>query len=343
MKFGQTELKLGLMLAPMAGVTDQSFRLICRKMGAEYTVSEMVSAKAMCYEQKSHRKESVRSVTAALAAVTAEELPMAVQLFGSEPDLMAEAAAMIEAGSYRGCLVPLSPTAIDLNMGCPMRKITGNGEGSALMRDPKLAEQIVGAVKRAVSIPVTVKMRAGWDSQSINAPELAKRLEAAGADWICVHARTREQLYSPGIDLTVIERTKAAVSIPVVGNGDIASASDARRMLQQTGCDGIMIGRGAMGNPWIFSEIRADLEGKPYTPPTEAERIATASGQLDAMLARKGDRIGLAEAKKHMAWYVSGMKGAAEARFRLMKSETADDMKAVMRGLLSHTNEEKVQ
>jgi nifR3 family TIM-barrel protein len=260
---------------------------------------------------------------------------MAVQLFGSEPDLMAEAASMIEHSSYRGCTAELPPAAIDLNMGCPMRKITGNGEGSALMRDPALAEEIVRAVCKAVSLPVTVKIRAGWDAESINAPELAKRLEQAGAALVCVHARTREQMYAPGIDLSVIERTKRAVSIPVIGNGDILSGKDALHMMNRTGCDGVMIGRGAMGNPWIFSEIVSYLSGEKYSAPTNQERIDLACEQLDAMLEAKGPRVGLSEAKKHLAWYIAGMRGAASARTRLMNAASAEEMKAILANLLA--------
>lgn len=332
---GETVLKHGLVLAPMAGVTDRTFRLLCKRFGAEYTVSEMVSAKALCYEQRSHRKESAMTGTAPLAAVLKSESPMAVQLFGSEPEFMAEAARMIEACSYRGCISELPPAAIDINMGCPVRKITGNGEGSALLKDPELAGKIVYAVSRAVKIPVTVKIRAGWDSSSINAPEVAKILEANGASLVCIHARTREQLYSPGIDLSVIERVKKAVSISVIGNGDIYCADDALQMMDKTGCDGVMVGRGAMGNPWIFEEISAKLDGKPYTPPTLRERLNIASEQLWKMIAHKGERVGLAEAKKHMAWYINGVNGAALARDKIMKATNAQDILLVFDELCS--------
>lgn len=330
---GEISLRHGLMLAPMAGVTDHSFRLLCKRFGAEYTVSEMVSAKALCYEQRGRRKESVNIGTAPLAAVAAAESPMAVQLFGRDPEFMAEAAARLESGDYRGCVSEVPPAAIDINMGCPVRKITANGEGSALMREPELAGQIVEAVCRAVRLPVTVKIRAGWDSESINAPELAKILEQAGARMICVHARTREQLYTPGIDLSVIERVKSAVSVPVIGNGDIQSAEEAMSMMQKTGCDGVMIGRGAMGNPWIFAQIRAALEGRDYEEPTQAERLSLAQEHLTMMLAHKGDRVGFSEAKKHMAWYLGGMRGAAAARSAIMTAESAEAIREVLSGL----------
>ena len=335
-KFGNIELEHGLMLAPMAGVTDRSFRRLCHLSGSEYAVSEMVSAKALCYEQQGKRREAALMGTAPLASLTASEGPMAIQIFGKDPDFMAEAAKMLEASSYRGCTSELPPVAIDINMGCPMRKITGNGEGSALMRTPKLASQVCEAVVKSVNLPVTVKIRAGWDSDSINAPELARMLEAAGARLICVHARTREQLYSPGIDLGVIEAVKKSVKIPVIGNGDIFSADDALNMMNATGCDGVMIGRGAMGNPWIFSEIRARIEGKEYVKPSVAERIDTAIDQLDSTIAHKGERVGLAEGKKHMAWYLSGMRGAASARNSIM---TARDRAEIVNILTLIKNE----
>lgn len=328
--FGNTVLQHGVMLAPMAGVTDTSFRLLCRRFGAEYTVSEMVSAKALCYEQRSHRKESGASCTAQLARITKEEAPMAVQLFGSEPEFMAEAARLLESGEYRGCASEVAPAAIDINMGCPVRKITGNGEGSALMKTPEVAEAIVRAVRSAVSLPVTVKIRAGWDAEHINAVELARRLEASGTDLICVHARTREQLYAPGIMPEVIAEVKAAVKIPVVGNGDIFSAEDALKMKKDTGCDGVMIGRGAMGHPWIFREIVDALEGKQTPAMSLDERLSVAAEHLDAMLADKGERTGVAEAKKHMAWYISGIPGAAAARGSVMTASSPEELRAVL-------------
>jgi nifR3 family TIM-barrel protein len=337
-KIGETVLEHGLVLAPMAGVTDRTFRLLCKRFGAEYTVSEMVSAKALCYEQRSNRKEAALKGTAPLAAVLKSESPMAVQIFGSEPEFMAEAAKLIESCSYKGCLSEIPPAAIDINMGCPVRKITGNGEGSALMKDPKLAGKIVCAVSRAVNIPITVKIRAGWDASSVNAPEVAKILEANGASLICVHARTREQLYAPGIDLSVIENVKKAVSVSVIGNGDIYYAADAIQMMNKTGCDGVMVGRGAMGNPWIFEEISANLDGRAYTQPTLKERLNIASEQLTEMILHKGERVGLAEAKKHMAWYINGVNGAALARDKIMKATNAQDILHVFDELCSCKN-----
>ena len=331
----------GLALAPLAGVSDRAFRRICRACGADFTVSEMVSAKALCYEQRSHKQPQrdgkIRSVSGHLASVMADELPMAVQIFGCDPDFMAEAARMLEANDYLGCIGEVPPSAIDINMGCPVRKVTGNGEGSALLKNPKLAGEIVRAVVGAVSLPVTVKIRAGWDAESINAPEVAKIVEDAGASMICVHARTREQMYEPGVDRSVIAAVKQAVSVPVLGNGDIYTAADALSMMAETGCDGVMIARGAMGNPWIFSEICAALEGRDFTMPTHAERFEVALTQVREMIEEKGERVGVAEAKKHLAWYCHGMEGAAAARGRLMQAETYDEMAAILREMGGRT------
>ncbi|MBQ9778029.1 MAG: tRNA-dihydrouridine synthase family protein, partial [Clostridia bacterium] len=270
---GSVALAHGVMLAPMAGVTDTSFRLLCYRAGAEYAVTEMVSAKALCFEQRQRRGKPLR--TAPLAALTPEEAPTAVQLFGNDPAFMAEAARLLATGDYQGAN-DVRPAAIDINMGCPVAKVVDNGEGSALMKTPALAAEIVRAVKRAVDIPVTVKIRAGFTEATKNAPEFAKRMEDAGADLICVHGRTRQQFYAPSSDNGIIAAVKRAVSVPVVGNGDLFSADDVVRMIAETGCDGVSIARGAQGNPFIFSEIIARLEGRDYTPPTPAERLDTA-------------------------------------------------------------------
>ncbi len=328
--FKNITLPHGLALAPLAGVSDRAFRRVCRACGADLTVSEMVSAKALCYEQR-QKGGKARSVSGHLASVMADELPMAVQLFGCEPDFMAEAARMLEANDYVGCISEVPPSAIDINMGCPVRKVTGNGEGSALLKNPKLAGEIVRAVVSAVSLPVTVKIRAGWDAESINAPEVARIIEDAGASMICVHGRTREQMYEPGVNRGVIAAVKQAVSIPVLGNGDIYTAADALSMMAETGCDGVMIARGAMGNPWIFSEICAALDGREFIMPTHAERFEVALAQVREMIEEKGERVGVAEAKKHLAWYCHGMEGAAAARGRLMQAATFDEMAAILR------------
>ena len=332
---GGVSLRHGLILAPLAGVSDHPFRAICRRLGAEFTVSEMVSAKSLCYEKKSRRASvGENSKSAPLAKVWADDVPMAVQLFGSEPEFMAEAAAMVAEGSYAGCTSEARPAAIDINMGCPVHKIVSNGEGSALLRDIPLAGRIVRAVKAAVDLPVTVKIRIGFDAEHICAVEMAKELQDAGADAICVHGRTREQMYRPGVDLAAIASVKAAVTIPVIGNGDVMSVEDALRMKRETGCDGLMIARGAMGNPWLFAEIRALLEGREFVPPTLEERIETALSQMAQMIEEKGERVGFAESKKQMAWYIHGVTGAAEARGRLMAATSADEVADVMRGLI---------
>ncbi|MBR0443457.1 MAG: tRNA dihydrouridine synthase DusB [Clostridia bacterium] len=331
---GDVVLKHGLMLAPLAGVSDHPFRRVCRGLGAEYTVSEMVSAKSLCYEKKSKKALAGQSKTAPLAQVHADDIPMAVQLFGSEPEFMAEAAAMIADGSYAGCRSAAKPTAIDINMGCPVHKIVSNGEGSALLRNIPLAGRIVRAVAASQPLPVTVKIRIGFDADSICAVEMARELEAAGASAICVHGRTREQMYRPGVCLEQIAAVKNIVRIPVIGNGDIYTAADALHMKRETGCDGLMIARGAMGNPWLFSEIIAAMEGREFTPPTMEERIETALSQMRQMIEEKGERAGFAESKKQMAWYIHGVKGAAEARGRMMTAQNADEVAQILRVLI---------
>lgn len=324
MKIGNFELEQGLFLAPLAGVSDRSFRHLCRRYGAEYTVSEMISAKALCYDQNSKKSSAEASATLELATIHNSEMPIAIQLFGREPEFMARAAQMIEACSYKGCVSDTPPAAIDINMGCPVRKIVTNGEGSALMKDPKRAADIVSSIKKAVSLPVSVKIRAGWED--VTAPEFAKRLEAAGADMICVHARTREQMYLPGIDLSVIEKVKKSVSIPVVGNGDIYTADDAITMMNKTGCNGVMIARGALGNPWIFSEIKAALINRDFVSINNYERFEVAKEHLTLMINDKNERRATAEAKKHIAWYIKGINGAASARAAVMNAQNSEEI-----------------
>ncbi|MBO7376551.1 MAG: tRNA-dihydrouridine synthase family protein [Clostridia bacterium] len=285
MKIGNALLPHGLMLAPMAGVSDRSMRKICERFGAEYAVTEMISAKALVYEQLG--RPSAPAKTADLAAIGEDEpLPVALQLFGSEPEFLAEAARIASRGEYRGFRGKL-PCAIDINMGCPVRKVVSNGEGCSLMRDPEKIHLIVSAVSSASALPVTVKLRAGWDEDSVNAPECAAAAEAGGASAVVVHARTREQFYRPGIDPSVIRRTVEKVGIPVVGNGDVASAKDALALFRDTGCAGIAVGRGAIGNPWIFREIAAALDGESIPAPTNAERLDAALGQLEWSVGKK--------------------------------------------------------
>lgn len=329
---GDKEIENGLVLAPMAGATDRAFRQICRENGASMTVSEMVSAKALCYEQKTKKSELSR--TAPLADVYKNEEPMSVQIFGSEPPFMAQAAALLESGEYRGRQGDGRPVSIDINMGCPVHKIVGNGEGSALMKNPKLVGEIVKAVSDSVQIPVTVKIRAGWDENSINASEIAKIAEANGAAAVFVHGRTRQQMYAPSADWSVIADVKRAVKIPVIGNGDVCSAQDAGKMSEMTGCDGVMIGRGALGNPWIFTEIRALSRGEKFAPPDLRTRMEAAVRHLELMRVYKGDFIAAQEAKKHIAWYIKNVRGAADARREINESTGIDQIKAVIDRLI---------
>lgn len=334
MKFGGIELKHGIMLAPMAGATDHAFRKVCREFGAEYLVSEMVCAKALCYEQKIKKSiERSPSKTAPLAAIKEGELPMAVQIFGSEPEYMAEAARMIAENSYRGTTSIYTPSAIDINMGCPVPKVVSNGEGSALLKNPELAADIVRAVVNAVDIPVTVKIRTGWDAKSINAVEVAKRLEDAGASLICVHGRTREQQYAPYADWTQIAKVKAAVSVPVIGNGDIFEPEDALKMMKETGCDGVMIGRGALGNPWIFERTLDLLEGREGRVIDNDEIVDVALYHLGLMIEEKGERAGIAESRKHLGWYMKGVRGAAELRNKINTAQNLDELKYILNSL----------
>lgn len=313
MFIGKTEVKHGLILAPMAGVTDHAFRIMCKRQGASFMVSEMISAKAMHYGDKK---------TAALAAITKEEQPMALQIFGSEPDIMAEAASSLAER--------FSPAVIDINMGCPVHKVVSNGEGSALMRDLPAAAAVIRAVIRAVDLPVTVKFRAGWDSDSINAVEAAKMAEDAGAAAVCIHGRTKTQMYHPPVDLKIIGAVKVSVGIPVIGNGGIKCAADAVEMFAVTGCDGIMVARGACGNPWIFAEITAALEGRQYTFPTLAERIDTAIEHAEMLVADKGDIMGVFEARKHIAWYIKDIPDSAKIRRNINCAVTLDEIKKIL-------------
>ena len=312
----------GLTLAPMAGVTDRTFRMLCRRQGADYVVSEMISAKAIAYGDRK---------TPELARLGGDEHPAALQIFGSDPSIMAEAAAWL-CDNY-------APDVIDINMGCPVRKIFTSGDGSALMRRPELAGRIVSAVRGAVSVPVTVKLRTGIDSGHINAPELARLLEASGADGLCIHGRTREQMYAPPVDLDTIAAVKSAVGIPVIGNGGIHCAADAARMMERTGVDSVAIGQGACGNPWLFAEIKAAISGKPYTAPAVSERIAAAKEHMHLLMEDKGEYIGLREARKHLGWYITGIRGAAAMRDRINREEREDAICALLDELAEHAEE----
>lgn len=314
-----------VMLAPMAGEGDYAFRASCKKFGADYLVSEMISAKAICYNDKK---------TPLLAKIRAEEMPIALQIFGSEPEFMARAADFLINESIKAG-TPCA--AIDINMGCPVQKVVKNGEGSALMKNPALAGEIIKAVRAACGgVPVTVKMRLGWDETCINVVEMAKIAEANGAAAVCVHARTREQFYSPGVDISHIKTVKDALSIPVIGNGDIFSAEDASNMFAQTGCDAVAIARGALGNPYIFSEIKAALEGTAYTPPTPRERIEEALRETEMRIADKGEYAGLRESRVHLAYFTKSLRGSAAIR---AKVNLIDSFEEVKETLLSYVEE----
>ena len=306
----------GAGLAPMAGVTDAVMRALCREQGATWSVSEMLSAKGWVYSGAKNPN------AADLLLRLPGEGPVGLQLFGREPEFMAEAARRLE---------DLDFPFFDINMGCPAPKIAGNGEGSALMREPELAGRIVRAVADAVKKPVTVKIRSGWDADSVNAPEVARRLEQSGAAAIAVHARTREQYYSGRADWRVIADVKRAVSIPVFGNGDIASGADAIAMMEQTGCDAVMIGRGAQGNPWIFAEVSAAMRGEVYARPSLSARVEMAIRHFDMELRLHGERRGLPEMRKHIAWYVSGAHGAARFRDYVNTLSDPDEVRCALR------------
>lgn len=300
-KIGNVQIAKTAALAPMAGVADRAYRLMCKKYGAAYVISEMVSAKGICY---SDRK------TAELCTVTDEERPMAIQLFGSEPDFMAEAVKIV---------LEYHPDIIDINMGCPVPKVVGTGAGSALMKDVKLAADITeAAVKAAGETPVTVKIRSGWNSDSLNAPEMARALEASGAAAIAVHGRTRDMFYSGESDINVVKAVKNAVRIPVIGNGDVTDLDSCINMYERTGCDLVMIGRGSYGNPFIFREIAAHMNGESYTPPTLEEKMQVMLEhiRLILQLSEKCEELAMHEARKHAAWYMNGYYGSAKFRGR---------------------------
>lgn len=317
MKIGQKEIEYPVFLAPMAGVTDRAFRSLCRETGADYTFTEMISAKAVHFRDRK---------TALLCSFGKEETPLSVQIFGSDPDTMGECAEKISNNTVFGCVNSRRPDGIDINMGCPVKKVAGNGDGSALMKDPALAESVISAVVKATDLPVSVKIRSGWDASHINAVEIALRAEKAGAAFVTVHGRTREQMYGGKADRKVIAEVKRALSIPVIGNGDIASGEDALRFFEETKCDGIMVGRAACGNPFLFAEIASALRGEPYRKPSKEERIRMAKEQLHRMVLFKGEEGAVCEARKHMAWYLRGMRGASAVRGRINEVKTEEEM-----------------
>lgn len=313
MNIGNIELSAPLALAPMAGITDLPFRLICRRLGCGMTVSEMVSAKGLLYKNVK---------TTEMLRIDDGERPTAIQLFGSVPAELAEAARMVEASGA---------DMIDFNMGCPVPKIVNNGEGSALMKNPQLAHDILAAMVKAVKIPVTVKFRAGWDDNNRNAVEIARAVEAAGVSAVAVHGRTRQQFYEGKADWSIIADVKQAVKVPVFGNGDIFTVADGLRMLEQTGCDGLMIGRGADGNPWLFTALAAALRGEPLPqPPSLKERLAQAAEHLEMLIAYKNEVVAVKEMRRHISAYLKGMPHAAEFRGRFHKVDTQEQFSELL-------------
>ena len=309
LKIGNVELENPLILAPMAGVTDLPFRLLCKEQGVGLIGMEMVSAKAIYYKNKN---------TESLLAIHEKETPVSLQLFGSDPKIMGEMAKQIEDRPF---------AILDINMGCPVPKIVNNGEGSALMRNPKLVGEIVSSISKSISKPVTIKIRKGFDEDHINAVEIAKVAEDAGAAAIGIHGRTREQMYHGKADWDIIAKVKEAVSIPVLGNGDITDAESAMEMFRHTGCDGVMIARAAQGNPWIFREILHEMEtGEKLPRPTAQEIKEMIIRHAGLLLDFKGEYTAIREMRKHISWYTSGIRGSAAFRGKMNEMETYEQL-----------------
>ena len=325
MKIGNLDFPTPVFLAPMAGVTDTPYRILAHEMGCAMAFAEMVSVLGIHFRNEK---------TLAMLETVPEERPLAMQLFGARPEPVAEAAAYVES---LGCA-----DVIDFNMGCPAPKIVKNGAGSALLKEPELAERILAALVKATKLPVTVKMRIGWDESSINAVEMAKRAEAAGVAAIAVHGRTREQYYKGHADWSMIAAVKRAVKVPVIANGDIRTTADLARVFRETECDGVMIGRAAQGNPWIFRAFRSFLEtGVELPPPTIAERGALILRHLDMLIQYKGDYIGAREMRKHATWYTKGMVGGGNLRDAFNHAETREDFHRIVENMIKKAGEDK--
>ena len=321
MILGNLEIKEKAALAPLAGVADRAFRELCRDYGAAYTVCEMASAKGISLGDKK---------SAELLSITETERPAGSQIFGNSPETMAIAARKA---------LEFEPDFIDINMGCPAPKVASSGGGALLMKNPILAAEIVKAVVDASTVPVTVKMRSGWDDNNINAVELAKRCEDAGASAITVHGRTKVQMYAPPVNIDIIKQVKQAVSIPVIGNGDVVDGSSAAKLMEDTGCDMVMIGRGALGRPWVFSQINAYLEHEVLLPePTVTEKMLVMLKHIEKLCEYKGERVGIREARKHAAWYTKGLYGAANYRSRIGLISSVEELRQIALELIEQNS-----